>query len=1025
MRIERPVKVVGVLALISVITIGFLLFYNQESIHVFGDQEIEPLWNEKIDGGFGSGPAIGDLDGDGKTEVVIGGLDGVVYAFHAENGEILWSIDIGVSVEKSPTLSDLNNDENIDVIVTGTDNSITALNGPDGSIMWALYRSSLDVTGHLSDNHESDYYTLNVNEIGATFEATLLCYGNDFDLYGKLNAAPTTSNYDWRGYASGDEELTIEDINEGTWHIMVHQYSGTGNYHLIVDVIYRGDTEETSHQFSGTLDSEDDTETYQISVPYNAVEMHCVLSCGANDFDLYGRLESQPTTDIYDWRGFASGDEDLIIEYPDAGTWYIMVHSYSGSGGYRLKIDVTYTIDMGSSTSSIMTGDITTIDTNGDNIPEVISGTRSNRLEVLNGLDGSLEQVLTLGSSPQGGIAVADLDGDDIWDFVSATSNHRLIAVNGSDGSVLWNMDTVDNVVGSPVIVDINQDENLDIVIALESGLCKALAGDTGEQIWRSTSYQPAESGISLGDVDKDGIVDIIVGYSNGEIYAYNGETGTKIWEYQASGSIQYECTIADIDGDKDLDVIGSSEGNELFALDGKTGTELWRIQTPSRITGAPAIGDLDDDFLIEIAFACEGGQLYSMDVNGSGHRIYWQGQSGTPSFSRSFSQVILDQDLDLLSTYSETRLFSNPYSNDSDSDSLLDGWEYSNGLSPTSEDSDFDDLDDKDEIQLYGTDPTNFDTDQDRLSDYKEIMTYFTNPLNADTDQDLLFDADELLIYGSDPFIRDSDGDTIEDGAEVHQYGSHPMLVDTDRDGLSDQEEIEIYHTWANSSDSDQDGLGDLDEIFIYGSDPTNPDSDQDGALDGIEIHELRTDLLNWDTDGDAAPDGWEASFGFDPLDYNVPIEEMLLFNFPIIVIGIGILISGIVILRVRRKDSEVIDDVQDLTSRKEEKKASQTFTYVFQAEDGVEKPWLMDGKESLLREGDVHDFMQWLVQEERRIEQLEGGQEFRKALRLARLLLEYVHQEKDLICTAGPRTYSDAVRRLEGKINHLLVRM
>ena len=77
--------------------------------------------------------------------------------------------------------------------------------------------------------------------------------------------------------------------------------------------------------------------------------MHAVLNCGNNDYDLYGKLGSQPTTSDYDWRGYTYGGEDVTYNNPGEGTWYIMVRSYSGSGAYDLTVTVTYDNGGGSS----------------------------------------------------------------------------------------------------------------------------------------------------------------------------------------------------------------------------------------------------------------------------------------------------------------------------------------------------------------------------------------------------------------------------------------------------------------------------------------------------------------------------------------------------------------------------------------------------------------------------------------------------------------------------------------------------
>jgi subtilisin family serine protease len=56
------------------------------------------------------------------------------------------------------------------------------------------------------------------------------------------------------------------------------------------------------------------------------------------DFDIYIRKGEQPTTEVYDFRGYtSSADEKIRIDPVTPGDYYIMVRSYRGSGSYTLQ----------------------------------------------------------------------------------------------------------------------------------------------------------------------------------------------------------------------------------------------------------------------------------------------------------------------------------------------------------------------------------------------------------------------------------------------------------------------------------------------------------------------------------------------------------------------------------------------------------------------------------------------------------------------------------------------------------------
>jgi hypothetical protein len=89
------------------------------------------------------------------------------------------------------------------------------------------------------------------------------------------------------------------------------------------------------------MDSTDGADMWYIDVPTGTTSMQVVMECGAADFDTYGKFNAQPTTSVYDWRGYTSGGEDNTVTSPSVGRHYIMVDYYSGTGAYTLKVTLT------------------------------------------------------------------------------------------------------------------------------------------------------------------------------------------------------------------------------------------------------------------------------------------------------------------------------------------------------------------------------------------------------------------------------------------------------------------------------------------------------------------------------------------------------------------------------------------------------------------------------------------------------------------------------------------------------------
>ncbi len=56
------------------------------------------------------------------------------------------------------------------------------------------------------------------------------------------------------------------------------------------------------------------------------------------DFDIYLRKDEQPTTEVYDFRGYTgSANEKIRIDDVSPGDYYVMVRSYRGTGSFTLK----------------------------------------------------------------------------------------------------------------------------------------------------------------------------------------------------------------------------------------------------------------------------------------------------------------------------------------------------------------------------------------------------------------------------------------------------------------------------------------------------------------------------------------------------------------------------------------------------------------------------------------------------------------------------------------------------------------
>lgn len=133
---------------------------NDDKVHVwdaFGNEQ--PGWPQQTQSDVESSPVLGDIDSDGGLEVVVGCWDRYVYAWNADGSSVdgLWPVlTDGVIVYGSAALGDIDQDEELETVIAcyyGPTATLYVLNG-DGTNAenWPLYFSeSIHSTPGLAD----------------------------------------------------------------------------------------------------------------------------------------------------------------------------------------------------------------------------------------------------------------------------------------------------------------------------------------------------------------------------------------------------------------------------------------------------------------------------------------------------------------------------------------------------------------------------------------------------------------------------------------------------------------------------------------------------------------------------------------------------------------------------------------------------------------------------------------------------------------------------------------------------------
>jgi len=77
---------------------------------------------------------------------------------------------------------------------------------------------------------------------------------------------------------------------------------------------------------------------FKITVPSGQSKLEIIQSGGTGDADLYVKRGAQPTSSVYDYRPYLSGNNETVtVTNPVAGDWYISIYAYSTYSGLSIK----------------------------------------------------------------------------------------------------------------------------------------------------------------------------------------------------------------------------------------------------------------------------------------------------------------------------------------------------------------------------------------------------------------------------------------------------------------------------------------------------------------------------------------------------------------------------------------------------------------------------------------------------------------------------------------------------------------
>ncbi|OLS32628.1 MAG: hypothetical protein HeimAB125_06960 [Candidatus Heimdallarchaeota archaeon AB_125] len=295
---------------------------------------------------------------------------------------------------------------------------------------------------------------------------------------------------------------------------------------------------------------------------------------------------------------------------------------------------------------------------------------------------------------------IIDLDQDGSLDIIVLPKDEQLYVFD-SNGTVKWSYDLLDAWYNDDPrwtnFADIDNDGNLELFVTTlrQFVYCFNHNGtlrwkyNTGSYHNSSQSYHHLiHYAPSFADFDNDNQMELVILLEDiyTSILVCLGSNGLQKWNTSSLAGIgSSHIALSDVDGDNDIEILfGTTHGIEIYD---ENGTQELVLDIGKCWFSSYAIGDLNDDGIVEIVANPDPGNLVCIQYPEA-----QPSQSSWWSFRGDYrNHGHIDSDGDYMSDLCETFAGTNISNPDSDSDGMLDNWEYEYNLDPLLDDSNLD----------------------------------------------------------------------------------------------------------------------------------------------------------------------------------------------------------------------------------------------------------------------------------------------------------------------------------------------
>ncbi len=222
-------------------------------------------------------------------------------------------------------------------------------------------------------------------------------------------------------------------------------------------------------------------------------------------------------------------------------------------------------------------------DLNGDGVRDVIAGMGDNvpRVIALSGAGGPGGSASVIWYRDSGSVfsiaRLPDQDGDDVPEVVTGTWDNQIHCYSGRTGGPLWNGAVGDYVMRVAVLDDVDGDDYPDVAVGSWDNAARVYSGIDGSLIWRRPVGTLNGGDVwaidGVGDITGDGVSDVCCGSFDTKVYLMDGVTGEIVWAYPVGNRVYTVRGVPDISGNGVPDVVAGTQmtttGGICYAFEG------------------------------------------------------------------------------------------------------------------------------------------------------------------------------------------------------------------------------------------------------------------------------------------------------------------------------------------------------------------------------------------------------------------------------------------------------------------------